>query len=167
MCHQRQRERTKLFILAQRRARQTRRPLVVIGDPHNGIGSSFYGLFEKPAYSAGDIMIDIIPCDKCRADPTTRVMGGDVVTELAKLRGNRHVIYVSCVLEYIPHIGKAIHEIRRVAGSSDNIFISHVQSSCLTVALYPGFLTNHESATNVIYSAPPYSDTIKYKPLGH
>jgi hypothetical protein len=134
----------------------------VIGDPHNGMASTFFGWFGQQAYPTGDIMIDIYPCQKCLATSNSRIMGGDMVTMLQKMETDKYVIYISNVLEYIPHIKEAIKEVDRVAGSRYNTFIYHVQSNCVTAYLYPGFLMGHSNSTNIISKAPPYDDKIKY-----
>ncbi len=165
MSHLRQMDRRNIYILATRRAKQLGRKLIVIGDPHNGIGSGLYNLANYHPYKCNDIMIDYLPCKKCKSNKTCKVMDGDIVQMLQKLEDDKYVIFASGVLEYVPHIKESIKEINRVAGSSDNIFIFHVQPYSLIAYLYPGFLLGHENAKNIISNAPPYSDHIIFKKI--
>jgi len=48
------------------------------------------------------------------------------------------VVFVSCVLEYVSDPEAALHELRRMAGTRDNLFIVFVEPWTFTAALYPG-----------------------------
>jgi len=48
------------------------------------------------------------------------------------------VVFVSCVLEYVSDPEAALHELRRMAGSPDNLFLVLVEPWTLTAVLYPG-----------------------------
>jgi hypothetical protein len=147
-------------MLAQDRAKELNRPLIVIGDPHNGFACSLFG----KAYEGGDKMIDLFPCPKCMDDPNT--IKGDLIEELESLEPDSCVIYTSCVLEYVPQIDEAIEQIERVAGSYENIFCVHVQPYCLTAYIYPyKFITKHSALLHVISKAPPYNKEFIYKSL--
>jgi hypothetical protein len=50
------------------------------------------------------------------------------------------VVYVSCVLEYVSDPEAALHELRRIAGTQENLFMVFVEPWTLTAALYPGAL---------------------------
>jgi hypothetical protein len=148
------------YKLATARALATDKPLIVIGCPHNGLGSKFHG----PAYGSGNFVIDISGCTKgiCKD-----VMERDIVDSLKVFEDNSCVIFVSCVLEYVENIVDAIKEIKRVAGSPDNIFIVTVGTSSW-VSYYYSFNNcgKHEDVTRRVFlSAPPNGD-FKYQDLG-
>ncbi len=56
---------------------------------------------------------------------------------IAELAPDSSVVFVSCVLEYVPDLDAALTEIARIAGSGDNVFIVNVQPWTLTARLYP------------------------------
>jgi hypothetical protein len=119
--------RKKLFLEAENLSKILKRPLMVIGDPYNGIGSKFHG----PAYGCGDICLDITGCPKCNNG-----IKGRLEDKLSSFKSNSHVIYISCVLEYVDEIDKVWEELLRIAGTSKNIFMINVSGYCLTAYLY-------------------------------
>ena len=56
---------------------------------------------------------------------------------IPELAADSSVVFVSCVLEYVPDLEAALTEIARIAGSADNVFIVNVQPWTLTARLYP------------------------------
>lgn len=121
----RNRDRTVYWNKAESRAASINRPLIVIGDPHNGTGSFYHG----PAYGQGDMCVDIAGC---RLNLCSKSVKADALTVLSKLPDNSHVIFISCVLEYVEDPGKMYEQILRVAGSRDNIFLLTVCEYTLT-----------------------------------
>ena len=53
--------RRRLFRMAKERSRETGLPLLVIGDPHNGVMSVSTGA----DYGCGDVCLDLTGCPKC------------------------------------------------------------------------------------------------------
>ena len=125
---QRDAVRTAVFEKAAQRAVDLNRPLLVVGDPYNGIWSNAMGA----AYSCGSVCLDLTGCPLCpvaiKAD----------ITQPLNLASDSYVVFVSCVLEYVNDPNSAWNEILRVAGSGDNAFLVDVQPYTLTSILYPG-----------------------------
>ena len=67
----------------------------------------------KSHYGCGDVCVDLVGCDKCE-----KSVKGDILNVLKKLPNNSHVIFESCVLEYIENSKKKLilNEIKRVSG---------------------------------------------------
>lgn len=144
--------RRQLYKLAYDRSITLGRPLIVIGDPHNGLGALLHG----PAYGSGSFTIDISGCSK---NICADVIERDIIVSLRAFEDNSCVIFVSCVLEYIKDadIETAISEIQRVAGSSNNIFVVTVGSTSLS-SYYYSYDNNGKHldvAARIFKSAPP------------
>lgn len=120
-------QRTRAYRDALRRASETRKPLLVIGDPGAG---AWTGVF--PAYDCGDVCLDLHGCPTCPVHVTADV------TKPLPFEPDSHVVFVSCVLEYVQDYNAAMSEIVRVAGSPDDLFVASVQPWTLTAALHPG-----------------------------
>lgn len=119
-------ERAANFQVAQDRATELGRPLVVIGDPQGGITWDDYG--------CGDIAIDLTGCPSCG----DRGHRADICEPGAiPLKNDSAVVYVSCVLEYVTDFQAAVREILRVAGSIDNVFVTRVEPWTLASVAYP------------------------------
>tara|TARA_B100000683_G_scaffold79427_1_gene78426 strand:- start:233 stop:892 length:660 start_codon:yes stop_codon:yes gene_type:complete len=148
MCRQHQRK--KLFRLAQQASARTRKPLIVVGDPHGGGGSSLWGA----TYTGGDYCIDLTGCPQ---ETTAVQMKGDVTAMLRTLGDNFGVIFVSCVLEYVDDIESCLAELERVSGGSD-LFVVTVSPYCLTAWVYGKLWrerNDSSQAKRLFYSAPP------------
>jgi hypothetical protein len=156
-------DRKAIFEMAEKRSIESKLPLIVIGDPYNGIYSRMYG----PAYTCGDICIDLTGCPKCPSK--TMKMKGDIIQELKKLPDNSAVIFISCVLEYIDgDMDEAIKQIYRVSGGSNNIFITSVSSkSILTMLFYRDWINNTHTDIQryILTKHPPFFDTIEYQKI--
>ena len=79
-------------------------------------------------------------CSRCSSCPLCRVVQ---VADLAAgpvpgVADDTAVVFVSCVLEYIADATAAVRELRRMAGSPENLFTVSVQPWTLTASLYPG-----------------------------
>jgi hypothetical protein len=151
--------RSYYYKMAASRALKIDKPLIVIGDPHNGLGAKIHG----PAYGSGNFIIDISGCSKKVCND---VMERDIVDSLKVFEDGSCVIFVSCVLEYVENIDEAIKEIKRVAGSSDNIFVVTVGTSSY-VSYYYSYSNegkHQDNSRRVFISAPPNGD-FKYQDL--
>ena len=122
------RERTVAFMSAMERAAALGRRLVVIGDPDAGMHTRL-----ARAYGCGDVCVDLNGCPKCPMTIVADITKGPV----PELAADSSVVFVSCVLEYVPDLEAALAEIARIAGSADNVFIVNVQPWTLTARLYP------------------------------
>lgn len=145
----RQRDRVRIYKLAKKRVAETKRRLIVYGDPYNGHGSRFYNQFMK-TYGCGDICVDLSGCPKCEHG-----VKSDMLEHLKTLKSNSAVIFTSCVLELIPQVEETIREIKRVAGSLDNIFVVTVDSRSLMAYIYKD--VGHGSL-NLIQGPPDQKD---------
>jgi hypothetical protein len=70
----------------------------------------------------------------CPVTRTVDITKGPV----AGLANDSAVVFVSCVLEYVSDPEAALYELRRIAGSPENLFLVFVEPWTLTAALYPG-----------------------------
>lgn len=138
----RQYERLKIFDLADKRAKQINKPLIVIGDPYNGIASRFYSKIYK-TYGCGDETIDLTGAPRC-----PNGIKNDVLNYLKTKPPNSGVIFISCVLEYVDNISDTIEELYRVSGSKDNLFIVCVNDKSLSAYIYKD---NTDISKNLIY----------------
>jgi hypothetical protein len=151
--------RSYYYKMAAKHALKIDKPLIVIGCPHNGLGSKIHG----SAYGPGNFTIDISGCSKGICED---VMEKDIVDSLKTFEDNSCVIFVSCVLEYVEKIDEAIKEINRVAGDQKNIFIVTVGTSSL-VSYYYSYSNggkHKDIPLRVFLSAPPDGD-FKYQTL--
>jgi hypothetical protein len=138
-------QRREVYLQALDMSIKSKKPLLVIGDPFKGLSC---GLFGAP-YGLGDICIDLEPI-------TEGVIQADMFEYLKKLPNNSYVIFISCVLEYIPQdLNPIIQEIYRVASS---IFVVHVQWHNY-ITRY-GYNYQGDKQYNLIISAPPNSREI-------
>jgi len=149
----RQKHRQDLYKMAETRAKELNKPLVVFGDPHHGKGSRLYSLFMDN-YGCGDETIDLTGAPKC-----PNGIKSDILDYLKKQKSNSKVIFISCVLEYIDNIDEVIEELLRVAGSNENIFI--VTVSEYTFAAY--FYKEDEYKALNIIKGPPFYEKITYQ----
>ena len=132
----RQNKRKKMFAEAQAKSKELGKPLMVIGDPYNGDGSKIHGV----SYGCGDVCVDLTGCPNCPNGIETKLPAG-----LEKIKDDSHVVFLSCVLEYVDDYKKTIEEIKRVGGN--NVFAVTLSPYQLTSYLYQG-------AKNVFYKNP-------------
>ncbi|MBL9105116.1 MAG: hypothetical protein JNL82_29490 [Myxococcales bacterium] len=121
--------RRRIFDAAARRASQLGRPLIVVGDPDAGMHTGI-----KRAYGCGDMCIDKNGCPLCTVTKVADLTKGPI----DGIADDSAVVFVSCVLEYVADPEAALRELRRIAGSPDNLFLVFVEPWTLTAALYPG-----------------------------
>lgn len=140
--------RKRTFFAAKMRASHTKRPLIVIGDPAKGMGSRMLG----PAYGFGDLCIDIDPISPA-------VVQGDFTDILKTHQNDSAIVFISCVLEYMPNIEDGIATAKRVAGGMENLFIVGVEWYSITAYVYND---RNDRARNVLLKYPPFHNTITY-----
>lgn len=82
------------------------KPLIIVGDPHNGQGSYINAKLLMQGYGyevmEDEILIDLFPCKICKTK--TNTMQGDLLEMLKGLKSDKFVIYVCLTLEYVPYI---------------------------------------------------------------
>ena len=101
----------------------------MVGDPDSGAHTRLYR-----AYGCGDLFVDINGCPLCKVVHVADITAGPV----PGVADDSAEVFVSCVLEYVGDAAAAVHELRRMAGSPDNLFAVSVQAWTLTATLYPG-----------------------------
>lgn len=121
--------RRRAFEAAASHASALGRPLVVVGDPDAGAHTRLVR-----AYGCGDLCIDLQGCPMCRVMQAADITAGPV----PGVADDSAVVFVSCVLEYVADPASAATELRRMAGSPDNLFIVFVEPWSVTASLYPG-----------------------------
>lgn len=128
------------------RARETGKPLVVVGAPGNGAVNRALG----PDYGCGDLCIDIEGCAGCATSAT-----GPTELVLPELGDDSAVVFVSCTLEYVDDVDRVWTELQRV--SRGDLYLVTVEPLSLTAWFYPG-------ARRIIGSAT-LGERLRYMPL--
>lgn len=139
--------RRSLYAAALERAHATGKPLLVFGDPDEGIVDPLLGR----SYGCGDVCTDLTGCPAC-----PNGLAGRAEDVLPRLASDSHVVYASCVLEYVDDVEHVARELWRVSGG--DLFVAHVEPHSLTARFYPG-------ARRRILSAPPCGPRVVYAPL--
>jgi hypothetical protein len=154
ICIKRKLNRRYVFNLAKKRSNKIGLPLLVIGDPYNGIASIITGI----DYECGDLCIDLTGCMKCK-----NALQGKLEDLIKQIDINKYVVYISCVLEYLEDLPLIISYLKDM--DPNNLFIVTVEWYCIMSRFYPYFLTQEEPAKYIIYKAPPYYEKIIYNKL--
>ena len=123
------RRRRLAFDAAARRAAETGRPLIVVGDPDAGAHTRL-----MRAYECGDLCVDLQGCPRCQVMKAADLTKGPI----EGIADDSAVVFVSCVLEYVTDLEAALRELVRIAGSRENLFLVLVEPWTLTATLYPG-----------------------------
>lgn len=148
-------KRRAVFEMAEARAKKTGLPLLVIGDPHNGIASIVTG----PDYTCGDVCLDLTGCPECAANGHT-VLKGSLEQILPALDLSKYVVYISCVLEYVSDLPSVLFNLQRV--QTGNLFVVNVECYSFMAYFYPHFLTKEQPPKYIINSCPPFAREIMY-----
>lgn len=128
------------------RARETGKPLVVLGAPGTGAVNRTLG----PDYGCGDLCIDLVGCEGCATSAA-----GPAELVLPELEADSAVVFVSCTLEYVDDVDRVWSELQRVSGG--DLYLVTVEPVSLTAWLYPG-------ARRIIGSAT-LGERLRYMPL--
>lgn len=139
--------RSHIFKLAKMRSQQVGKKLLVIGDPDNGIMNKYFGR----DYGCGDECIDLAGCSKCKS-----FTKGDVCKMIKLYPSDSHVIFISCVLEYIDSdkLEDLYDELLRVSGK--DLFVVSVGAGSIESYFYIGpYITNEQPAKNLVYTEYP------------
>jgi hypothetical protein len=132
--------RRNLFENAKKRAIETNKKLLVIGDPYNGVASISTG----SDYNCGDLCIDLTGCPKCTNSIKTKLE--DIISEINL---NEYVIYISCVLEYVDELPKILSHLNKI--DCKDIYVVTVEWYALNAFFYPYYLTHENPPKNIIY----------------
>jgi hypothetical protein len=117
-------DRAQKYAAALARARLLQRPLVVVGAPDAMITGG---------YGCGDMTVDLVT-STCPRPVQADITRGHSIP----LGDNSAVVYVACTLEYVADFNAAVAELRRVAGTDANIFVTRVEPWTFTAWLFPG-----------------------------
>ncbi len=143
-----------VYNMALKRSKKTGLPLLVVGDPYNGLTSILTGC----DYGCGDLTLDLTGCPKC-----PNGIKGSLEDVFPTMNLNDYIVFISCVLEYVDDIELVTNQLSRM--NPKNLFIVNVEWYSLTSRFYPYFLTSERPPKNVIYNCPPWSETIEIKRL--
>ena len=130
ICMIRKIKRKIYYKKAVKRAKETNKKLLVIGDPYNGIASITTGL----DYNCGNLCIDLTGCPKC-----DNAIKGRLEDIISTLNLNEYVIYISCVLEYLDDLPLVMSYLNKV--NKNDLFIVNVEWYSLMAYFYPYYLT--------------------------
>jgi len=150
------RRRREAFEAAVRRATETGRPLVVVGDPDAGAHTRLLR-----AYECGDLCIDLRGCPRCQTMKVADITKGPI----DGIADDSAVVFVSCVLEYVADPTAALRELARIAGARENLFLVLVEPWTLTATLYPGARWSGIANERII-AMQPVSTTLKVATIG-
>jgi hypothetical protein len=149
LCIRRKYRRRKQYKLAQERAHQLQKPLLVIGDPGNGLASRVTGA----DYGYGDVCLDLTGCP---GSPTRQHnLKGRAEEQLLLLDTNSHIVFESCTLEYVDDPLQVTREMFRVAGGDpNNIFGVRVDEWSLEAYFYPGAWIGDQESRRIVRQSP-------------
>ena len=142
----RQRQRT-VFSLAEDRAKAAGKPLIVVGDPSQGLVVRFLG----PTYKCGRVCVDTHGCPACETQ-----IAGKLEDVLPRMESNSAVVFVANALEHVDDIALVATNLDRISGG--DLFITHVESASLVGWFWPG-------TRRRILFAPPEGPDLVYRPL--
>ena len=120
-----------LFKQAKQRAKLTGKKLLVIGDPYNGLASKTTGC----DYGCGDICLDLTGCPNC-----PKTLKGKLEEHISKINLNEHVVFISCVLEYVDDLDYINSYLSKM--NQQDLFVVNVEWYSLMAYFYPYYLTN-------------------------
>lgn len=151
-----------LYKLALQKSQQTKKPLMVIGDPKNG---NFFNRFivhpliGEP-YGYGDICFDLNGCPENKGNN----IKGKLEDILSKkfFKTNSFVIYISQTLEYVPthDLDGVIKELTRISGK--DLFVVNMDFK------NDSYQDRNQTfvRNNIILKCPPEYNYFEYKTLG-
>jgi hypothetical protein len=140
----RRQNRRDRFNEAQYRAKQTGKPLIVIGDPDGGMVNRFIGR----DYECASLCIDTHGCLKCEKNTI-----GKLEEVLPTLGNNSAVVFVSTALEYVQDMDRVSRELYRVSGG--DLFVVPIERWTLTSIL--------SGTKRQLFEAPPLAPRLRWK----
>ena len=133
----RKRHRSLLYKKALKRANDTGKKLLVIGDPENGIANTLFGT----DYGYGDECLDLTGCPK--APEGVKVYKGKLEDILPTIDLSERVVFISCTLEYVDDIRGIIDRLHGM--ERDDLFILNIDPWTIEAWWYPTFITKEPS----------------------
>ena len=106
----------RVYAMAQRRARETGKPLLVVGNPTGGWLNRFV-----QGYGCGNACVDVNGCECPNGGVSVKA---DLLASLRGLRSNSVVAFESEVLQYVDDIREVVAELGRVTGG--DVFAVHL-----------------------------------------
>lgn len=146
-------KRKKYYAMAQQKALQTKKPLLVIGDP----ATDNYSL-TKFDYGCGDVCMDINDCPLC---PTA--VKHDINNGFDFLGDNSCVVFVSCTLEYANDINGIYRQLVRISGG--DVYIVTITPNSLKTRFARNLGYNQFNRKHRILKAPPEYNTFEAVPF--
>lgn len=150
ICYRRKQRRRTFYKMAKERADKLGWPLVVIGDPANGLASRATGI----DYGYGNLCLDLTGCPYAPKGGVTTIKGR-AEDHLSKIKGPA-VVFESCTMEYVDDFPRVMKEIHRITQNNlDNQFTVRVDPMSWEAFLYPGRLIGDQGSKRVIWKSPP------------
>jgi hypothetical protein len=154
----RQNRRRQIWSQAIDRTNETKKHLIVIGDPdadnfaYSDIRDTLQGgNWKTMAYGYGDVCIDINGCPQV-ADKEGRSIKGDLKDVLPTLATNSAVIFISCVLEYVDDLPTIAAELERISGG--DLFIVNIEPNSLKTRYAPNLGYSFKRKWRIIHAPP-------------
>lgn len=148
----RSQKRKIIFDLAKQKAKETCKPLLVLGNPHADNYS-----FSKADYGCGDMCVDLTGCPLC-----INYTKEKLENYLPKLADNSYVVFASCILEYVDNLPEIKKQLERISGG--DLFIVNIEPNSLKTKFFPnlGYVFKRKY---VLKNCPPYSKGIIFYPI--
>ena len=137
---------SKYFKLAKKRAEETNKKLLVIGDPC--IGNYKFVSFLKPDTGHGDITVDLYGCDKCTRED---------VNNMDYWRGldtNGYVIYETGTISFSKDLIGLVKELNRITGGD---FYTSAGTNSLLWKLGAHNFYSNKYASRLTFMYSPYN----------
>ncbi len=160
ICFLRKVKRRRIYQMAYARSKETGLPLLVVGDPYNGIASKSTGA----DYGCGDVCLDLTGCPGC-ASRHVKILKGSMEELLPVIDLSKYIVYISCVLEYVNDLPVFLESLKQVR--KGNLFIVNVERYSLVAYIYPYYLTNEQPPKYIIRTCPPFSSAVQYSETGY
>ena len=145
---------SKYFKLAEKRAEETNKKLMVIGDPC--IGNYKFVSFLKPDTGHGDITVDLYGCDKCIREDVNNMKFWQ------GLETNAYVIYETGTISFSKDLIGLVKELDRITGGD---FYTSAGTNSLLWKLGAHNLYSNNYSSNITFMYSPYNpeqdDTFK------
>ena len=138
-----------VYAMAQRRARETGKPLLVVGNPTGGLLNRLV-----QGYGCGDACVDVNGC-VCPTGGTS--VKSDLLASLLHMQTDSVVAFESAVLGYVDDIRAVVAELRRVTGG--DMFAVHLAGTRL--GFPPGYDINPRDGVRmthkrIVTHCPPF-----------
>ena len=148
----------KYFELAENKAKQTGKKLMIIGDPCQGHSKTLSLL--TPDLHHGDVTIDLYGCNKCNKKDINNF------DFWRNLNTNEYVVFETSTISFSKDIDSVVNEINRISGGD---FYSGGSTDWIIWEIIAHLFYSNLYETSVKYRYPPYNSEkdscFKYKYL--